>query len=157
MQRELSSFLSMKTGLTLSIKICIIDGQGGGIGATLIKYIKEAYGESVELIGLGTNAIATAQMLKSGANKGASGENAICRTVYEVDCIIGPITISWANAMLGEVTPRMAEAITSCPAVKILLPLSQERIELVGVTKEPLPRLVQALIAGKLNEVINHV
>ena len=72
-------------------KICIIDGQGGGIGATLIKYIKEASGDSVELIGLGTNAIAIAQMLKSGANKGASGENAICRTVYEADCVIGPI------------------------------------------------------------------
>lgn len=138
-------------------KICIIDGQGGGIGATLIKYIKEAYGESVELIGLGTNAIATSQMLKSGANKGASGENAICRTVYEVDCIIGPITITWANSMLGEVTPRMAEAVTSCPAPKILLPLSQERIEVVGVIKEPLPHLVQELIAGKLKEVINHV
>jgi hypothetical protein len=138
-------------------KICIIDGQGGGIGATLIKYIKEAYGESVELIGLGTNAIATAQMLKSGANKGASGENAICRTVYEADCVIGPIAISWANSMLGEVTPKMAEAITSCPAPKLLLPLSQENIEIIGVIKEPLPHLVQAMIAGKLKEVFNHV
>jgi hypothetical protein len=141
----------------LPFKICIIDGQGGGIGGTLIKYIKEAYGETVELIGLGTNAIATAQMLKSGANKGASGENAICRTVYEVDCIIGPISITWANAMLGEVTPRIAEAITSCPALKILLPLSQEKIEMVGIIKEPLPHLVQAVIAGKLKEVLNHV
>ena len=61
-------------------RICIIDGQGGGIGATLIKYLKEAYGESVEIIGLGTNAIATAQMLKAGANRGASGENAIVHT-----------------------------------------------------------------------------
>ena len=57
-------------------RICIIDGQGGGIGAALIKYLKDAFGENVELIALGTNAIATAQMLKSGANKGASGENA---------------------------------------------------------------------------------
>ena len=138
-------------------RICIIDGQGGGIGGTLIKYIKEAYGETVELIALGTNAIATAQMLKSGANKGASGENAICRTVYEVDCIIGPISISWANSMLGEVTPRIAEAITSCPAPKILLPLFQEQIELVGVPKEPLPHLVQAVIAGKLKEVLQNV
>ncbi|MBV5329821.1 MAG: DUF3842 family protein, partial [Chlorobium sp.] len=59
--------------------------------------------------------------------------------------------------MLGEVTPRMAEAVTSCPAIKILLPFSQECIELVGVVKEPLPHLVQALIAGKLKEVMNHV
>ena len=138
-------------------KICIIDGQGGGIGATLIKYIKEAYGESVELIGLGTNAIATAQMLKAGANRGATGENAICRTVYESDCVVGPIAISWANAMLGEVTPRMAEAVTSCPAFKVLLPLSQENIEVVGVEKEPLPHLVQTAVAGKIKELMNDV
>jgi hypothetical protein len=56
----------------VSKQVCIIDGQGGGIGAALIKYLKEAYGESLELITLGTNAIATAQMLKAVANKGAS-------------------------------------------------------------------------------------
>ena len=133
--------------------ICIIDGQGGGIGATLIKYIKEAYGESVDLIALGVNTIATAQMLKAGANRGASGENAICRTAALADVIVGPIAISWANAMLGEVTPRVAEAVTSCPALKILLPLSQENIEIVGVQREPLPHLVQAVVEDKLKEV----
>lgn len=137
-------------------RICIIDGQGGGIGATLIKYLKEAFGESVVLIALGTNAIATAQMLKAGANKGASGENAICRTVFQVDCIIGPIAVTWANAMLGEVTPKMAEAVTSSPAIKILLPLSQESVEIVGVVKEPLPHLVQDAV-GKTKEVMKHV
>ena len=140
----------------MSKRICIIDGQGGGIGATLIKYLKEAYGESVVLIALGTNAIATAQMLKAGANKGASGENAICRTVSQVDCIIGPIAVSWANAMLGEVTPKMADAVASSPAVKILIPLSQENIEIVGVVREPLPHLVQEAVE-KLKEVISHV
>jgi hypothetical protein len=82
-------------------RICIIDGQGGGIGATLIRYLKAQFGETVELVALGTNAIATAQMLKAGANKGASGENAICRTVAGAQCIVGPIAITWANAMLG--------------------------------------------------------
>ena len=137
-------------------RICIIDGQGGGIGATLIKYLKEAFGESVVLIALGTNAIATAQMLKAGANKGASGENAICRTVFQVDCIIGPIAVTWANAMLGEVTPKMAEAVTSSPAIKILLPLSQESVEIVGVVKEPRPHLVQDAVE-KIKEVMKHV
>lgn len=138
-------------------KVCIIDGQGGGIGATLIKYIKAAYGESLELIALGTNAIATAGMLKAGANKGASGENAICFTVSRADCIVGPIAITWANAMLGEVTPRMAEAITSSSAVKILLPLSQERIQIVGIINEPLPHFVQRLVDKEIKEVLNHV
>lgn len=137
--------------------ICIIDGQGGGIGATLIKYIKEAYGESVDLIALGVNTIATAQMLKAGANRGASGENAICRTAALADVIVGPIAVSWANAMLGEVTPRIAEAVTSCPALKILLPLSQENVEIVGVQREPLPHLVQAVVEDKLKEVFQCV
>lgn len=142
--------------MELSKRICIIDGQGGGIGATLIKYLKEAYGESVVLIALGTNAIATAQMLKAGANKGASGENAICRTVFQVECIIGPIAVTWANAMLGEVTPKMAEAVTSSPAIKILLPLSQESVEIVGLQKEPLPHLVQEAVE-KIKEVLKDV
>ena len=94
-------------------RICVIDGQGGGIGATLIKCLKEAYGESVELIGLGTNAIASAQMLKAGANRCASGENAIVQTVATADLIAGPVSITWPNAMLGEVTTKMAEAVMS--------------------------------------------
>ena len=137
-------------------RICVIDGQGGGIGATVIKYLKEAHGETVELIALGTNTIATAQMLKAGANKGASGENAICRTVLVADCIIGPIAVTWANAMLGEVTPKMAEAVTSSAAIKILLPLSQEKVRIVGVPKEPLPHLVQEVVE-KIKEVMQYV
>jgi hypothetical protein len=138
-------------------RICVIDGQGGGIGATVIKYLKEAYDEAIELLALGTNAIATAQMLKAGANRGASGENAIVRTVGEVDLIIGPIAITWANAMLGEVTPRMAEAVTSSSAPKILIPLTQENVILVGVRSEPLPHLIQRIIEEKIKEVIGDV
>ena len=137
--------------------ICIIDGQGGGIGVTLIKYLRESYGEALHVIALGTNAVATAQMLKAGANKGASGENAICRTVARADCIVGPIAITWANAMLGEVTPRIAEAVASAPAIKILIPLSQERVEVIGVVKEPLPHLVQMAVGKKIKEVLNNV
>lgn len=137
-------------------RICVIDGGGGGIGATLIKYLKAAFCVDVELIALGTNAIATAQMLKAGANKGASGENAICRTVMATDYIVGPIAVSWANAMLGEVTPKMAEAIISSPVQKFFLPLSQEKVDIVGISKEPLPHLVQAVV-GKMTEVMKNV
>ena len=138
-------------------RICVIDGQGGGIGATLIKYLKEAYGETIELIGLGTNAIASAQMLKAGANRGASGENAIVQTVRTADLILGPIAITWANAMLGEVTSKMAEAITSSPAPKILLPLTQESVVLVGVVLEPLPHMVRQIVNEKIKEVLPDV
>ncbi len=137
-------------------RICIIDGQGGGIGATLVKYLKESFGPSAELTALGTNTIAASQMLRAGANRCASGENAICRTVYEADCIVGPIAITWANSMLGEMTPRMAEAVTSCPAVKVLLPLFQEKAEIVGISREPLPHLVREAVE-KIKEVLKNV
>jgi hypothetical protein len=138
------------------MRICVIDGQGGGIGATLIKYLKGAYGERIELIALGTNAIATAQMLKAGANRGASGENAVCHTLKGADVVVGAIAISWANAMLGEVTPAIAEAVTSSSALKVYLPLSQEDARMVGVLREPLPHLVQEAVE-QIKEVMRDV
>jgi hypothetical protein len=126
-------------------RICVIDGQGGGIGSAVIRQLKERLGESVEIIALGTNAIATAQMLKARANRGASGENAIIQTTQHVDLIIGPISIIMAHAMMGEVTPKIAEAVASSPARKFLLPLTQENIEVVGIAATPLPHLIQSL------------
>ena len=137
--------------------ICIIDGQGGSIGATLIRYIRAELKETVQVVAIGTNAIATAQMLKAGANKGATGEMPICRAVDLADVIMGPIAITWANAMLGEVTPKMAEAVTSSKALKILLPLSQEKVRIVGIAREPLPHLVQMAVGEQLKEVLSHV
>jgi len=128
------------------MKIAVIDGQGGGIGSNLIAKLKEVLPEDVELIALGTNAIATSQMMKSGAARGASGENAILRTVPTVDVIAGPLGIIIANAMMGELTPKMAEAICSSPAVKVLLPLTICGVEVVGVAKEPLPNLIEKLV-----------
>ncbi len=138
-------------------RVCVIDGQGGGIGSTLIKYIKSAYGESVELIALGTNAIASGQMIKAGANRGATGENAIVRTVFLSDVIVCSISVTWANAMLGEVTPKIAEAIMTCPAYKIVLPLNQEDITIAGVVTEPLPHMVKAIVDTHIKEVLRHV
>ncbi len=139
------------------MRICVIDGQGGGIGAALIKRLKEVYGEAHEVIALGTNAVATAQMMKARANRGASGENAIVRTVGTADVILGCLSIVLANAMMGEVTPRMAEAIASAPAPKILLPLTQEAVEIVGLTPEPLPHLVEKIVSHKLREILRDV
>ncbi|MBF0120022.1 MAG: DUF3842 family protein [Desulfobacterales bacterium] len=127
-------------------KICVIDGQGGGIGSAIIKRLKEIFEETIEVISLGTNAIATSQMLKAHANKGASGENAIIQTVKNVDIIIGPVSIILANSMMGELTPKMAEAISISPAKKILIPLSQENVEIVGTIKAPLPHLIELMI-----------
>ena len=126
--------------------VAVIDGQGGGIGSLIIKHLRENLAEEVEIIGLGTNAMATGAMLKAGANKGASGENAIVQTVKTVDVIIGTTGILLANSMMGELTPKMAEAIASSPAMKYLLPLRMPEVESIGAPKEPLPHLVHELI-----------
>lgn len=131
-------------------RICVIDGQGGGMGSTIIRKLRETLGERVEVIALGTNAIATAQMLKARANRGASGENAIIHTAARADVILGPLGIVLANAMMGEVTPKMAAAVVDSPALKLLLPLSQENVQVVGVATNPLPHLVEALINDHL-------
>lgn len=128
------------------IKIAVIDGQGGGIGSLVIKRLREVLGDRVEIIALGTNSTATTVMMKSRANKGATGENAIVWNAPRVDIIAGPLSIVLANGMLGELTPRMAEAIASSPARKVIIPLNQEGVEVLGVTREPLPHLVERLV-----------
>ncbi len=126
--------------------IAVIDGQGGGIGSTIVKRLRESFGEDVEIIGLGTNAMATGAMLKGGANKGASGENAIVQTVKAVDFIVGTTGIVLANSMMGELTPEMAQAVASSPGVKFLLPLRMPEVEIIGAPKEPLPHLIDQLV-----------
>jgi hypothetical protein len=143
-----------KTNKKLGLQcICVIDGQGGGIGRTVIKKLKDLFGETVEIIALGTNAIATAQMLKARANRGASGENAIVQIAGKVDIIIGTVAIIMAHSMMGEVTPKMAEAVASSPAKKLLIPLSQENVDIVGVAPIPLPHLIDALIQENLKNL----
>jgi NAD(P)-dependent dehydrogenase (short-subunit alcohol dehydrogenase family) len=137
------------------VMICVIDGQGGGIGSVIVKRIKEEFGERVEVVALGTNSIATAAMMKARANRGATGENAIVRMAPQADYIVGPISIVMANAMMGELTPSMAEAISVSPASKFLLPLSQEKVSIVGVTPHSLPHLVEDLILKELKENID--
>ena len=139
------------------MRVCVIDGQGGGIGSVIIRRLKAEYGEAVEIIALGTNAIATANMMRVQANRGASGENAIVASIQEADVIVGPISIVLANSMMGEVTPAMAAAIASCRAHKMLLPLSQENLEVIGVTREPLPHLVDELVKRLRREMMDNV
>jgi hypothetical protein len=136
-------------------QFCVIDGQGGGIGSAIIKKIRDILADDADITALGTNAIATAQMLKARANRGASGENAIVRTVVDMDAIIGPLGIVMAHALMGEVTPVMAEAIAGCCARKILIPLSQENVAIVGLEQEPLPHLLETLIAEHLQQLID--
>lgn len=141
----------------IKVRVCVIDGQGGGIGSVIIRRIKEEYGEKVEVLALGTNAIATTQMMKARANKGATGENAILWSIREADVVIGPVGIVLANAMMGEVTPALASAVASCRARKFLLPLTQENVEIVGVVHEPLPHQVDQIVKVRLKELMQDV
>ncbi|MFO8164889.1 MAG: DUF3842 family protein [Desulfatiglandales bacterium] len=126
--------------------ILVMDGQGGGIGRVIIKKLREAFGEELEILALGTNSVATTQMMKAGANRGATGENAIITMAPKVSIIIGPLAIIMANSMMGEVTSEISQAISSSKALKILIPLTQEKVEIVGVSGEPLPHLIDQAI-----------
>ncbi|HUU80964.1 MAG TPA: DUF3842 family protein [Acidobacteriota bacterium] len=123
-----------------------MDGQGGGIGAAIIKGLREKIGNDLEILALGTNSTATSRMMKAGANKGGTGENAIVRISQKVDVIIGPLSILMADSMMGEVTIGMASAVASAEAKKVLIPLTQEKVIVVGVTGEPLPHLVDQAV-----------
>jgi hypothetical protein len=128
------------------LKIAVIDGQGGGIGSLIVRRLRDEFADGVEILALGTNAAATSAMMKSRANKGATGENSIVWNSNKISMIIGPLSIVLPNAMLGELTPKMADAVLSSEARKILLPLNQEGIDLAGVEKEPLPHMVDKIL-----------
>ena len=133
------------------MRIAVVDGQGGGIGRLitekLLEKIHRVHPKDLEIIALGTNALATAAMLKAGANEGASGESAVAYNAARVDVIMGSVAILFPHAMLGELTPLMAEAIAGSPARKIVLPLNRSNVELVGLRGEPLPHLVDEMIS----------
>jgi len=108
--------------------------------------MKKEFGDSVDIVALGTNALATAAMLKAGADRGATGENAVVRTVQDVDVITGCVGIVLANSMLGELTPRMAEAIAGARVRKLLVPVNRCGVDIVGVQQDSLPGLITALL-----------
>jgi len=115
------------------MRILVIDGMGGGIGKSIIEKLKAEL-KGVDIIAVGTNAIATTAMLKAGANFSATGENAVIYNSVRSDYIIGVMGIAFANSMHGEVSPKMAEAVSASPAHKILIPIDKCNVTTVGVT-----------------------
>jgi len=141
------------------MRIAIIDAQGGGIGKAVIEKLRQTFGNELDIAAFGTNALATALMLKAGANEGATGENAISVSVSRFDVIIGSISIIAANSMFGELTPRMAAAIAESPGLKILIPLNKYNIQIAGVKSEPLPHYIDeaVILLQKYMEVRKNV
>ncbi|MDR0708840.1 MAG: DUF3842 family protein [Spirochaetaceae bacterium] len=126
--------------------IVVIDGMGGGIGVQLIGRIRELDLPDTEILALGTNAVAVERMVKAGAHRGATGENAIRVTVFRGDFILGPIGIVIPNSMMGEITPSVAEAVMAAPGERILLPLQQDHFALVGLEPLPLAKMLEKAV-----------
>jgi len=134
------------------MKILIIDGQGGRLGKLLIEKIKSDK-PSLELIAVGTNSIATSVMLKAGADMGATGGNPVVVNAKNADVIIGPVGIIVANALMGEVTPKMACAVGESEAFKLLIPVNKCNNYIVGTKNIGISDLVNEA-AGKLYDII---
>ena len=120
-------------------KVVVIDGQSGRMGQL---FIERAKGLSCELLAVGTNAIATAAMLKAGAAAGATGENPVLVACRTADIIVGPIGILSADSLMGEITPAMAVAVGQSPAKKLLLPVNQCSNIVVGTQSHSLTKLM---------------
>lgn len=133
-------------------KIVVIDGQGGKMGAALTSQLKAALPE-IQLIAVGTNSAATAAMLKAGADAGATGENPVVVNCCDADIIAGPMGIITANALWGEITPKMAAAVSESAAQKLLIPVNRCSVTVVGVEELPLGDYVK-LAAQKAQELL---
>jgi len=128
-------------------RIAVIDGQGGGIGAQIVEKLAMALPASrVEIIALGTNALAAGRMYKAGANEVASGENAIVYNAQRVDLLAGAVGMIMPFGFSGEMTTAAAEAVALSPAPKYILHLNRSGVELIGSVSEPLPHLVDMLV-----------
>ena len=126
--------------------IAVVDGMGGSIGTQIVAQLRAALPEDAEILALGTNAIATGSMIKAKATRGATGENAVAYSVGDAEIIMGSLSIVVPNSMMGEVTPAIATAVASAPGRKILLPISNPPLELLGVHKRPLQQLIKESI-----------
>lgn len=125
--------------------VAVIDGMGGGIGVQIVTQLRQEF-PMLEILALGTNAIATDRMMQAKATRGATGENAIRVSIHLADLIVAPIGVIIPNSMLGEITPAIAEAVAGARGRKLLLPVNQPHFEIVGIENKPLAKQISAAI-----------
>ena len=139
----------------MAAKVLVIDGQGGGLGRQLVSALAAACPEA-ELTAVGTNSLAANAMLKAGASRAATGENAVVVNCRRADVIVGPIGIVIADALLGEITPAMAAAVGQSGAKRVLVPINHCENYVVGVPDQPVSQLVAAA-AQKVKELCSGI
>lgn len=139
----------------MAAKVLVIDGQGGGLGRQLVSALAAACPEA-ELTAVGTNSLAANAMLKAGASRAATGENAVVVNCRHADIIVGPIGIVIADALLGEITPAMAAAVCQSGARRVLVPINHCENYVVGVPDQPVSQLVAAA-AQKVKELCSTI
>lgn len=132
--------------MAFGMTILIVDAQGGGMGKALAEKLVQARLEA-EVIGVGTNSMASAALRKAGVSATATGENAVVYNAAHADIIAGGIGILCANAMMGEISPRIAAAISESPAVKVLIPLNRCNLRVCGALEKPLTALLDDAVA----------
>ena len=137
------------------VNVLVIDGQGGGLGRQLVSALAAACPEA-ELTAVGTNSLAANAMLKAGASRAATGENAVVVNCRRADVIVGPIGIVIADALLGEITPAMAAAVCQSGARRVLVPINHCENYVVGVPDQPVSQLVAAA-AQKVKELCSGI
>lgn len=126
--------------------VLIIDGQGGQLGRQMVEAVRNLI-PGAQITAVGTNAIATAAMLKAGADRGATGENSVIVCTRDADIIVGPVGIVIADSLLGEITPAMAVAVGQSRAKKILLPVNKCNNIIIGVDGKSTSELIEDAIA----------
>ena len=139
----------------MAAKVLVIDGQGGGLGRQLVSALAAACPEA-ELTAVGTNSLAANAMLKAGASRVATGENAVVVNCRRADVLVGPIGIVIADALLGEITPAMAAAVCQSGARRVLVPINHCENYVVGVPDQPVSQLVAAA-AQKVKELCSGI
>jgi hypothetical protein len=132
--------------------IVVVDGMGGGLGAQLVERVRALAGDRLMIIALGTNSSATERMLKAGADRGASGDNAIRTSVGLGDVILGPIGIVIPNGLMGEISTPVAEAILAARGRRIVVPVPQDHFKLVGIVGNPISALIAAAAEAAAEE-----
>lgn len=130
------------------MRLAVIDAQGAGLAQTIIKRIKKEYGENVFIIGLGTNSVATSNMVRAGANVGITGETSICNfcRTQNIDGLIGPIGIMANGGIQGEITPSISNALFNMSCTKYIIPLQKHGIYIPGTRNLSIKDIIEEIV-----------